>query len=347
MRLTVYSSRSYDRDYLGRLAAKRDPSSAVEISFLDSSLSIETAALANGADAICIFVHDILDARVLRELHAIGVRAILLRCTGYNNVDLQEAERLGLFVANVPSYSPESVAEFAVALIQSLGRKTHHAYNRVRNGNFKLDGLLGQSLHGKIVGVVGTGKIGLAFARIMHGFGCEIMACDPSPSNEFARYGTYADLDTLLSHSDIVSLHCPLMDTTRDIINKTSLAKMKQGALLINTSRGGLIDADSAMSALKSRRLGGLAIDVYHREGGVFHDDHSQDIIEDDLLMRLTTFHNVIVTGHQAFFTEEALTEIAECTLQNLDAWSNEVPTRNALVSRWRSRSTGIASARL
>jgi len=332
MKLAVFSAKPYDREYLGGLAAKRDPLSEIETNFLDFSLSSDTAALANGADAVCVFVHDTLDAKVLQELHAGGVRAILLRCSGYNNVDLKEAEKLGLFVANVPSYSPEAVAEFAVALIQTLNRKTHRAYNRVRDGNFNLDGLLGRTLHGKTVGIVGVGRIGLALARIVQGFGCKLVAYDPSPTDVFKEYGEYTDLDTLLPQCDIVSLHCPLMDSTRHIINETTLAKMKQGAMLVNTSRGGLIDTGCVMKALKSKHLGGLALDVYEGEGALFYNDHSGDIIDDDLLMRLTAFHNVVVCGHQAFFTEEALTEIAECTLRNLDDWSKGVPTRNALV---------------
>jgi D-lactate dehydrogenase len=336
MKLAIFSAKPYDREYLGGLAAQRAPSSSatIESIFIDKSLSSDTAALANGADAVCVFVHDTLDASVLQELHAGGVRAILLRCAGYNNVDLGEAEKLGLFVANVPSYSPEGVAEFAIALILTLYRKTHQAYNRVREGNFNIDGLLGRMLHGKTVGIVGVGRIGLALARILQsGFGCRLVAYDPFPTEAFRQYGEYtSDVDTLLGQCDIVSLHCPLTDSTRHIINETTLAAMKQGAMLVNTSRGGLIDTRSVVEALKSRYLGGLALDVYEDEGPLFYSDHSGDIIEDDLLMRLTTFYNVVVSGHQAFFTEEALTEIAECTLRNLDDWSRGVPTTNALV---------------
>ncbi|KAH8890458.1 hypothetical protein GQ53DRAFT_747496 [Thozetella sp. PMI_491] len=333
MKLAVFSAKAYDKQYLGGVAAKRNPSSTpVEANFLDFSLSKDTAALANGADAVCVFVNDTLDAAVLQSLHAGGVRAVLLRCAGYNNVDLKEAERLGLFVANVPSYSPEAVAEFAVALLQTLNRKMHRAYNRVREGNFNLDGLLGRTLYGKTVGVVGVGKIGFAMARIMRGFGCKVLAYDPFPIEAFKEFGEYADLDTLLSQCHIVSLHCPLMDSTRHIINETTLSKMKPGAMLVNTSRGALIDTGAVIAALKSKHLGGLALDVYEGEGALFYNDHSGDIIDDDLLMRLTTFPNVIVCGHQAFFTEEALTEIAECTLRNLDDWINSVPTKNSLV---------------
>ncbi len=341
MKLAVFSSKPYDRQYLGACHAARvrlpspSPSSsasALELVFHDFPLSTDTVALANGADAVCVFVNDALGQPVLEGLHAAGVRAVLLRCAGFNNVDLLAAERLGLFVANVPSYSPEAVAEFALALLQTLNRNTHRAYNRVREGNFNLDGLLGRTLHGKTVGVVGVGRIGLALARILKGFGCRLLAYDPYPSEAFAQYGDYVALDELLSRCDFVSLHCPLMDSTRHIINEESLEKMKKGAILLNTSRGGLIDTKAVIAALKSKHLGGLALDVYESEGTLFYNDHSGDIIEDDELMRLMTFPNVIVCGHQAFFTEEALTEIAECTLQNMDDFMRRLPCKNSLV---------------
>ena len=333
MKLAVFSAKSYDKQYLGDLAAQRASSpNAVEVVFHEFALSEETVPLAKGSDAVCVFVNDILTARVLQGLYAGGVRAILLRCAGYNNVDLKEAEKLGMFVANVPSYSPEAVAEFAVALIQTLNRKTHRAYNRVREGNFNLDGLLGRTLHGKTVGIVGVGRIGLSLAKIMRGFGCKLVAFDPFPSDAFKEFGDYADLDTLLAQCDIVSLHCPLMESTKHIINEDTLAKMKPGAMLVNTSRGGLIDTMAVIQSLKSHHLGGVALDVYEGEGALFYNDHSGEIIDDDLLMRLTTFHNVLVCGHQAFFTAEALTEIAQSTLQNLDDWAQGVPTKNSLV---------------
>lgn len=332
MKLAVFSAKPYDKRYLSGVQQSRSDISPVELVFHDFSLSQDTVSLANGADAVCVFVNDILDTPVIEALHQAGVRAILLRCAGFNNVDLNTAEKLGIFVANVPSYSPEAVAEFAVALIQTLNRHTHRAYNRVREGNFNLDGLLGRTLHGKTIGVIGTGKIGLAFARIMKGFGCHLLAFDPYPTDAFKPYGEYADLDTLLPQCDFVSLHCPLMDSTRQIINEKTLSKMKQGAMLVNTSRGGLIDTKTVIAALKSRHLGGLALDVYDGEGALFYNDHSADIIQDDALMRLTTFPNVLVCGHQAFFTEEALTEIANCTLQNLEDFRRQVPCKNSLV---------------
>ncbi|AEO70649.1 25c13503-114e-4746-b1c8-9bfc38fab7fb [Thermothielavioides terrestris] len=332
--LAVFSTKSYDREYLTR-AQRSSPSAqiaAVTLTFHDVPLNPDTAPLARGADAVCIFVNDALPAAVLETLAALGVRAVLLRCAGFNNVDLAAAEALGLWVARVPAYAPEAVAEFALALLQTVNRKTHRAYNRVREGNFSLDGLMGRTLCGKTVGIVGTGKIGIAMARILKGFGCRLLAADPFPTDAFREYGEYVELGELLAQSDYVSLHCPLTEQTRHIINAETLGKMKKGAVLVNTSRGGLVHTESVIAALKSKHLGGLALDVYEGEGGLFYQDHSGDIIQDDQLMRLTTFPNVLLCGHQAFFTEEALTEIAECTLRNLDNFLNRVPCPNALV---------------
>ncbi|KAK1770126.1 hypothetical protein QBC33DRAFT_576553 [Phialemonium atrogriseum] len=332
MKLAVFSAKPYDRRYLEGVNSSRSSSVPVQLIFHEFSLSVDTVALARGADAVCVFVNDTLDTPVLESLHGLGVRAVLLRCAGYNNVNLAVAERLGFFVANVPSYSPEAVAEFAIALIQTLNRNTHRAYNRVREGNFSLVGLLGRTLHGKTVGIVGTGRIGLALARILKGFGCHVLAHDPFPTDAFAAYGEYVPLNDLLARSDFVSLHCPLTESTRHIVNADSLGRMKPGAMLVNTSRGGLIQTKAVLAALKGGRLGGLALDVYEGEGALFYNDHSGDIIDDDDLMRLTTFHNVLVCGHQAFFTEEALAEIAESTLRNLDDFVAGVPGRNSLV---------------
>jgi len=261
-------------------------------------------------------------------------KIILLRCAGFNNVDLAAAAEHGVEVANVPSYSPEAVAEFAVALVQTLNRMTHRAYNRVREGNFALDGLLGRTLHKKTVGVVGTGKIGLAMARIMKGFGCRIIAYDPYENEEMKQIGEYVTLDTLLAESDIITLHCPLMDSTRHIINAESLAKTKRGALLVNTSRGGLVDTKAVIANLKTGHLGGVALDVYEGEGALFYDDHSNKIIHDDVLMRLMTFPNAIVSGHQAFFTEEALTEIADTTVNSLSQFKSDGKCDHSLLKK-------------
>lgn len=329
MKLAVFSAKSYDKNYL---TAANTAGSGHEIIFHTASLSPDTAPLAEGADVVCAFVNDTLSAPVLEALHSFGVKAILLRCAGYNNVDLPKAEELGFFVANVPSYSPEAVAEFAVALIQTLNRNTHRAYNRVREGNFNIEGLLGRTLYGKTVGVFGTGRIGIALARIMKGFGCTLLAHDVYENDDFKAIAEYVDLDRLLRESDIVSLHCPLLESTKYIMNDGAFAKMKPNAMLVNTSRGGLIDTKAATRALKNKQIGALGLDVYEGEGSLFYNDHSGEIVHDDDLMRLMTFPNVLVCGHQAFFTEEALHEISEVTLRNLEEFTSGKPCPNALI---------------
>ncbi|KAL2823041.1 hypothetical protein BJX63DRAFT_3999 [Aspergillus granulosus] len=336
LKLAVYSAKSYDRTYLDSVLASSHPT-LCSIAYHHFPLSLETVPLARGSDAICAFVNDTLDAPVLRTLYDIGVRAILLRCAGFNNVDLSVAEELGLFVANVPSYSPEAVAEFTIALLQTLNRNIHRAYNRVREGNFNLEGFLGVTLFGKTVGIIGVGRIGLALARIVRGFGCKLIASDPKPmlsAEEFREGygGEFVDLETLLREADIVSLHCPLTEGTRHIISTENLGRMKRGALLVNTSRGPLVNTKAAIEALKSGQLGGLALDVYEEEGAYFYNDHSQEIIHDDTLMRLMTFPNALVCGHQAFFTREALMEIASTTLANLEDWVAKRACKNSLV---------------
>jgi D-lactate dehydrogenase len=295
-----------------------DVASALEFAYFEASLDVHTAALAQECEAVCVFVNDQLDAPVLQALHAMGVRAVLLRCAGFNNVDLAAAKALGFFVARVPAYSPEAVAEHTLALVMTLNRQTHRAYNRVREGNFMLNGLLGRTLHGKTVGLVGLGKIGLATARIFQGMGCSVLGYDPSPAPGFDGLGQRVALETLLARSDIVSLHCPLTPATQHLIDDAALTSMKPGAMLVNTSRGGLVDTDAVIRALKSRQLGHLAIDVYEQESALFFQDRSGEIIDDDVFQRLMTFPNVLVTGHQGFFTAEALQEISEITLQNL-----------------------------
>lgn len=338
IKIAVFSSKAYDVQYLQEaLAAKKDAADAVELVFHDFALGVDTVPLARGATAVCVFVNDVLNGAVLEALHTEGVGAVLLRCAGYNHVDLAVAEKLGLFVAHVPSYSPEAVAEFSVALLQTLNRRTHRAYNRVREGNFSLDGLLGLTLHGKTVGIIGTGRIGVAAARIFKGYGCRVLAYDLYQSKDFLdeKLGEYiTDFDALLPQCDFVSLHCPLTQDTHHLINERSLAIMKEGALLVNTSRGGLVSTKAVIAALKSksRRLGGVALDVYEGEGKLFYNDHSGDIIEDDELMRLMTFPNAIVCGHQAFFTVEALTEIAAVTLQNFEDYLRQNACKNSLV---------------
>lgn len=319
MRVAVYSTRPYDRQALdGANTAQRH-----EFTFLEARLDASTVVTATGAQAVCAFVNDKLDATVLRGLHALGVRLVVLRCAGFNQVDLATAAELGLMVGRVPEYSPHAVAEYTAALVLALNRKTHRAYARVREGNFELDGLLGFDLHGRTVGVVGTGKIGECFARIMAGFGCRLLAHDLRPNPACLDLGAhYVPLPELLAGSDIVSLHCPLTPQTHHLISDRALATIKRGAMLINTSRGAVVDTRAAIEALKSGALGSLGLDVYEEEGDLFFRDLSEDVIQDDVFARLLTLPNVVVTGHQAFFTEDALAAIAQVTLANLDAFA-------------------------
>ncbi|PHH60883.1 hypothetical protein CDD81_1088 [Ophiocordyceps australis] len=330
MLLSVFSAKPYDKQFF----SAANSSYGFGLQFHDFALSHDSVWLARGADAVCVFVNDSLPASVIAILAELNIKAILLRCAGYNNVDLAAAQAHSLVVANVPSYSPEGVAEFAVALIQTLNRRVHRAYNRVREANFSLTGLIGRTLHGKTVGIIGTGRIGLAMVRIMRGFGCRVLAFDPFPDSEalIQAGGEYVDsLHALLPQCDIVSLHCPLMDSTRHLINPGSLAMMKAGAMLVNTSRGGLVDTNAVIEALKSKHLSGLALDVYEAEDSLFYEDHSGDVVQDDALMRLTTFHNVLVCGHQAFLTQEALEEIAQCTLRNANEIAATGSSKNSL----------------
>ncbi|RDB19774.1 D-lactate dehydrogenase [Hypsizygus marmoreus] len=318
MKVAVFGTRKYDRD---SLSSAHKETKGVELTFLDPLLDKTTALLAEGHDAICIFVNDICDAEVLEQLHHHGIKYIALRCAGYNNVDLHTASRLGIKVTRVPSYAPEAVAEFAVGMMLTVVRKYHKSYNRVREGNFLLDGLLGFNLAGKTIGIIGTGKIGLITGRILsRGFGCTVIAYDPYPSAVADVYGlSYVKtLEELLRRSDIVSLHCPLTESTKYIINDETLALTKPGVILINTSRGGLIDSHALIRALKSGHLGAVGLDVYEREAAYFFADSSAKIIHDDVFARLLSFYNVFMSGHQAYLTEEALRNIADTTIQNL-----------------------------
>jgi D-lactate dehydrogenase len=275
---------------------------------------------ARGATAVCAFVNDTLDRPCLEALAGHGVRLIALRCAGFNNIDLPAARSLGLAVVRVPAYSPEAVAEHAVALLLTLNRKTHRAYNRVRELNFSLNGLVGFDLHGKTVGIAGTGRIGRATAQIFRGFGCRVLAYDPVPMPEWAEaHGIgLVGFDTMLAESDVLSLHLPLTPETHYLLNPDTFARMKRGAYLINTSRGKLVDTTALIEALKSGQLGGVGLDVYEEEEGIFFEDLSAEMLLDDELSRLLTFPNVLITAHQAFLTQEALTEIARMTTENL-----------------------------
>lgn len=333
-RVLVYSARPYDREFLEQARAAADPGGRRwRFDYLEARLEPATVAAAAGARAVCVFVNDRLDAPVLEALAAQGLRLVLLRCAGYNQVDLAAAARLGLVVARVPEYSPHAVAEHAAALLLSLNRKIHRAHARVREGNFALDGLLGFDLHGRTVGLVGTGKIGACLARILGaGFGCRLLGHDPRPNPDCEALGLrYVGLEELLAHSDIVSLHCPLTPQTHHLIDAAALARMKPGALLLNTSRGAVLDARAAIDALKRGRLGGLALDVYEEEGDCFFRDLSGEALQDDVLARLLTFPNVLITGHQGFFTSDALAAIAATTLENLRSFEDQGQALHAL----------------
>ncbi|TLX57126.1 2-hydroxyacid dehydrogenase [Stutzerimonas nosocomialis] len=324
MRITLFSSKPYDRASFV-LANQRQ---GYDLHFLEPRLDIDTAALAEEGEVVCAFVNDDLSAPVLERLHLGGTRLIALRSAGYNHVDLVAAHRLGLPVVRVPAYSPHAVAEHTVALMLALNRRLPRAYNRTREGDFSLHGLTGFDVHGKHVGVVGGGQIGIVFARIMLGFGCKVQVHDPKPSEELRSLGVeLCELDRLLAENDIISLHCPLTPDTHHLINRTSLAKMKPGAMLINTGRGALIDTPALIEALKSGHLGNLALDVYEEEAGLFFEDHSERPLQDDVLARLLTFPNVIITAHQAFLTREALAAIASTTLSNVAAWQAGTPS--------------------
>jgi D-lactate dehydrogenase len=293
--------------------------------FLEARLTPDTARLAEGADAVCAFVNDDLGAEVLGRLAECRVRLVALRSAGVNHVDLAAAERLGLAIGRVPAYSPHAVAEHAMALILTLNRKTHRAYNRVREGNFELDGLMGFDLVGKTAGIVGTGAIGAALARILMGFGCRVLATDPRPDPDCEAMGvTYTDLRDLLGQSDVVALQCPLTPDTHHLVDDDAIAAMKPGAMLVNTSRGAVVDTRALIRGLKSGRIGSLALDVYEEEGDLFFEDLSNRFIPDDVFARLLTFPNVLITGHQGFFTAEALSAIAGTTIANVTAFERD-----------------------
>lgn len=318
MRIILFSNQTYDRDSF--LAANHGH--GFELHFQQAQLRLDTVALAMGFEVVCPFVNDDLSLPVLEHLAAGGTKLIALRSAGYNHVDLAAAHALGLSVVRVPAYSPYAVAEHGVGLVLALCRHLHRAYNRTREGDFSLHGLTGFDLHGRTVGVIGSGQIGEVFARIMSGFGCHILAYDPYPNRAIeALGGRFVELDELLAQSDIISLHCPLNEATKHLINAQSLARMKRGSMLINTGRGALVDTPALIEALKSGQLGYLGLDVYEEEADIFFADRSDQPLQDDVLARLLTFPNVIITAHQAFLTREALAGIAQTTLSNIAAW--------------------------
>jgi len=319
MKITFFGTQPYDKDSF----IKHNSTYHFELIFLEEKLNEHTVSLAKGSDGICVFVNDTVNETIIRQLAELKINLIALRCAGFNNVDLKTAQACGIKVVRVPAYSPYAVAEHALAMITTLNRKTHKAYNRVREQNFSLNGLLGFDLYQKTVGVIGTGNIGQVFCKIMHGLGCNVIAYDPIKNPVVEQMGiSYQPLDELLSQCDIISLHCPLNDKTRYLINKETILKMKDGVMLINTSRGGLIDTNAVIAGLKSGKIKYLGIDVYEQEENLFFQNLSDEIILDDTISRLMSFHNVLITSHQGFFTEEALNQIAETTLSNIRSFS-------------------------
>jgi len=328
MKVAVFSTKSYDKQFFDEL----NSAYSHNLTYFEPRLTRETASLAEDFPAICAFVNDHLDAGVLLTLKRQGTELIALRSAGFNNVDLEAAEDLGLTVVRVPAYSPEAVAEHTIGLIMALNRKIHRAYARVREGNFSLEGLLGFTLRDQTVGIIGTGKIGEHVAKILNGFGCKILAHDPYPSETVHSLGAdYTDLPTLFSSSDILTLHCPLMPETHHIINGDALSKMKRGVMIINTSRGALIDTQAAIRALKSGKIGSLGLDVYEEEADLFFEDLSEQVIKDDVFARLLTFPNVVITGHQGFFTKSALKNIAQTTLSNISKYEEAGECENEI----------------
>lgn len=328
MKVAVYSTKNYDRKYLELV----NEHYGYELEFFDFLLTPQTAKTAIGADAVCIFVNDEGSREVLQELAALGVKTLALRCAGFNNVDLEAAKSLGISVVRVPAYSPEAVAEHAVGMMLCLNRHIHRAYQRTREANFSLEGLIGFNMYQRTAGIIGTGKIGVATMRILKGFGMRILAYDPYPSPLALELGAeYVDLDTLYAESDVISLHCPLTPENHHLLNTDAFAAMKDGVMIINTSRGGLIDSSAAIDALKQQKIGALGMDVYENERDLFFEDKSNDVIQDDIFRRLSACHNVLFTGHQAFLTEEALTSISETTLQNVSQLDRGEPCPNQL----------------
>src|SRR6476659_8318271 len=319
MNNAIFSAKKYDREFLNAPNGARH-----ELRFFEPHLNDETVSLAAGFEAVCVFVNDQMNAAVIATLESLGVRLIALRCAGYNNVDLSAAKKHGITVVRVPAYSPYAVAEHAIALMLALNRKMHRAYNRVREGNFALDGLVGFDMHGQTVGIIGTGKIGAVVAQILTGFGCPTLAFDPLPNEACHSLGVrYVELNELFAQSDIITLHCPLTPENKYIIDAAAIARMKNGVMLINTSRGALLDTVAIIERLKSGKIGYLGLDVYEEEEQIFFENRSGLILGDDVFARLLTFPNVIITGHQAFFTREALLNIAATTIDNITKFEN------------------------
>lgn len=328
MKVAIFGTQFYERDYFN----KYNIDTRHELVFFNESLNSETADLAKGFEAVCVFVTDKLDKICVEKLSKIGIKLIDLRSAGYNNVDLEAAKKYNIKVLRIPAYSPQAIAEQAIAMILSLNRKTHKAYNQVRENNFLLEKLMGFNLFGKTVGVVGTGKIGRAFCTIMIGFGCKIIAFDIKENEGLKQKGVlYKTFDELLAESDIISIHCPLNEKTNHLFDKKAFDKIKKGAMIINTSRGALINSEDAIAALKKEQIGYLGMDVYENESTLFFKDLSQTVIQDDIFERLLCFHNVLITPHQAFYTQEALTEIAKISIKNFSDFEDKRVLENEI----------------
>jgi D-lactate dehydrogenase len=326
MKIAFFSTKSYDKIYFEKYKAKSNHL----FTYFEASLSESTINLTIDFDGVCVFVNDKIDKKTIENLAQNGIKLIALRCAGFNNVDLEAAKKYGIKVVRVPAYSPQAVAEHAVSLILTLNRKTHKVYNRVRESNFSLENLIGFNLYAKTIGVIGTGQIGTAFCKIMLGFGCKVIGYDIIQSDELIAQGVkYQSIEQVIEQADIISLHCPLSPETQHLFNKKAFAKMKKGAMLINTSRGGLINTPDAIKALKNGHLGHLGIDVYEQEGNLFFKDLSESIIQDDVIQRLMSFPNVLITPHQGFFTDEALTQIAITTIDNITDFEAGIALEN------------------
>lgn len=328
MRIAVFSTKSYDQEYFEKYNGEYN----YKFTYFETALKASTANLTNGFDAVCIFVNDIIDKETLKILSLNNIQLIALRCAGYNNVDIEAARNYNIKTVRVPAYSPEAVAEHAIALILTLNRKTHKAYNRVREGNFSLKNLMGFNLQGKTIGVIGTGQIGATFIKVIKGFGCKIIAFDINKNKDLLDLGVeYLDVNEVFKHSDILSLHCPLNQHTKHIINGKSIALMKEGVMIINTSRGGLVNTADAIEGLITKKVGYLGIDVYEQEENLFFRDLSEHIIQDELILRLISFPNVLITSHQAYFTKEAMKEITLTTLGNIKSFENNLELKNEI----------------
>ncbi len=329
MKVAIFGTQFYERDYFN----KYNIDNTHELTFFNEQLNSETAHLAIGYEAVCVFVTDIVDKSCIEKLSENGIKLIDLRSAGYNNIDLEAAKKCKIKVLRVPAYSPQAVAEHAIAMILTLNRKTHKAYNQVRENNFSLQKLMGFNLYEKTIGVVGTGKIGRAFCNIMLGFGCKIIAFDIKENDGLKQKGVqYKTFDELLSQSDVISIHCPLNEKTYHLFDAKSFDKIKKGAVIINTSRGGIINSEDAIASLKNEQIGYLGLDVYENESDLFFKDLSQTIIQDDVFERLLSFNNVLITPHQAFYTQEAVTEIAKITIKNFTDFENGLPLENEVL---------------